>query len=362
MLNLKKCPIKFKLQIRIRCLTYLMFSLHLLLIPAAMAGDRGVDNPVTNTQLESVLEKKLENYRQWYPDLQILRLGGGDQIVTDMMLLGETLGKKPVNMGYEHPDELRKDLINVSVNRILQMLQLQMPSSALFRTDKQQAVCVLAINPPSFASSPIHATSHLLDQPLQFIRKIPTDLLLSAEDYLEFVIDHEMFHCLQSMYIGPVPMSHKALWGEYHQFLNEQSADYYAVGMHIRKHGSATPFTRSLQLIRGASLASADANHFTSKGIQQVLKLPAREFTEADGRGVFAIAREYREKEFIDYKTYIQYIASAIEAMKILGLSELITEGLQVSQVEISPDPIEVRELVSHTRQSLAELTAEKNR
>ena len=350
------------LKIPVRYFATPLIYLALLTLSASVKTGAAADSSEGAERLDKLVTEKLERYKNEYPDIHFLVLRGGDRTAADMVLLGETLGSKPVNMDYEHPAELRKDLINVSVNRILQMLQLQMPSSSLFRTEKQQSVCVLAINPQFIASSPVRATSHLLDQPGQFIRKMPRERLLSTEDYLEFVIDHEVFHCLQSMYIGPQPMSHKKLWGEYSQFLNEQAADFYALGMHIRKRGGATAFTRNIQLIRGASLASADANHFTSKAIQQVLKIPANEFTEADAQGVFTIARHFREHEVIDYDSYVQYIASALEAMKMLGLSELITEGLQISQVEISADPIEVTELVSHTRQSLAELTAEKIR
>lgn len=330
---------------------------------AVHAGDEA-DSSVSYKRLDTILDDKLEDYKHQYPEINFLLLRGGDQTVEDMVTLGRVLGKKPVNMDYEHPAELRKDLINVSVNRILFMLQSQMPSSSLFKTNKklsgQQYVCVLAISPVQIAGNSIQATRHLLDQPLEFVRNIPKRLLLSPEDYLAFVIDHEIYHCLQSMYSGPQPMSHKKLWGEYFQFLNEQAADFYALGMHIRKSRRVTTFCRNIQRIRCVSLASADANHFTSKGIQQLLKIPAREFINADTSAVFAKARHFREHEVIDYNTYIQYVSSAIEAMKVLGLSSLITEELQISQVEISPDPSQVDELVSHTRQCLAELAGKK--
>ena len=343
---------------------YTLLWLAISSIPSIVHAGAEADSSVSHKRLEIILDDKLEDYKHRYPEINFLLLRGGDHAVEDMVTLGRVLGKKPVNMDYEHPAELRKDLIDVSVNRILLMLQLQMPTSSLFKTNKkpsgQQYVCVLAISPVQVAGNSIQATRHLLDQPLEFIRNIPQPLLLSPQDYLAFVIDHEIYHCLQSMYSGPQPMSHKKLWGEYFQFLNEQAADFYALGMHIREHGRVTTFCRNIQRIRCASLASADANHLTSKGIQQLLKIPTREFTDADTSEVFAKARHFREHEVIDYNTYIQYVSSAIEAMKVLGLSSLITEELQISQVEISPDPSQVDELVSHTRQCLAELAAKK--
>lgn len=344
---------------------YALFWLAISTMTSTVHAAAEADSSVSHKRLEKLLDEKLEDYKHEYPEINFLLLRGGDQTVEDIVTLGSVLGKKPVNMDYEHPAELRKDLVNVTINRILLMLQSQMPSSSLFKTNKkqsgQQYVCVLAISPVKIAGNSIQATRHLLDQPPEFIRNIPPHFLLSPQDYLAFAIDHEIYHCLQSMYSGPQPMSHKKLWGEYYQFLNEQAADFYALGMHIREHGGKTAFCRNIQRIRCASLASADANHFTSKGIQQLLKIPAREFIDADTSEVFAKARHFREREVIDYNTYIQYVASAIEAMKVLGLSSLITEELQISQVEISPDPSQVNELVSHTRQCLAELTAKKS-
>ena len=337
-----------------------LYWLAILTMPFSVHAGAEAGSSVSHKRLEKLLNDRIEDYKQRYPEINFLLLRGGDQTVEDIVTLGTVLGKQPANMDYEHPAELREDLVNVSVNRILLMLKSQMPSSSLFKTNKKQYVCVLAISPVTIAANSIQATRHLLDQPLEFIRNIPRQLLLSPEDYLAFAIDHEVYHCLQSMYSGPQPMSQKKLWGEYYQFLNEQAADFYGLGMHIREHGGATAFTRNVQRIRCTSLASADANHFTSKGIQQVLKIPAREFINADVSEVFAKARYFREREVIDYDTYIQYVASAIEAMKVLGLSSLITEELQISIVEISPDPSQVNELVSHTRQCLAELAGKK--
>jgi hypothetical protein len=335
-----------------------LYWLAILIMPFNVHAE--ADSSLSHKGLEKVLNDRIEDYKQRYPEINFLLLRGGDQTVADIVTLGTVLGKQPVNMDYEHPAELRKDLINVSVNRILLMLKSQMTSSSLYKTNKNQHVCVLVISPVTIAANSIQATRHLLDQPLKFIRNIPQQLLLTPQDYLAFAIDHEVYHCLQSMYSGPQPMSQKKLWGEYYQFLNEQAADFYGLAMHIREHGRVTAFARNVQRIRCASLASADANHFTSKGIQQVLKIPPREFVDADSSEVFAKARYFREHEVIDYDTYIQYVASAIEAMKVLGLSELITEELQISIVEISADPSQVNELVSHTRRCLAELAGKK--
>ena len=89
----------------------------------------------------------------------------------------------------------------VSVERIRMMLQYQAPSASLFKVDNhpgwQQHVCVLTINPIEEAPDSIGATRNLLDLPQELMQKIPKDMHLSPDDYLAFVIDHEIYHCLK---------------------------------------------------------------------------------------------------------------------------------------------------------------------
>ena len=234
-----------------------------------------------NDRLQTLLKKKLQYYRAQYPEILILNLEGGVDFPADLVALDLVLGFQPVSLDYEHPPELRKDLMVVSFERIISMLRYQAPSAALFKADDplgwQEHVCVLTIDPRKIAADSNTASQHLLSLPPEAIRNIPRDFKLLSGNYLEFVIDHEIYHCLKSMYVGPQQRSHMQFWAEYNQFVEEQGADAYALGMHIKLQGEITPFTANIRRIRGMSLYNADPDHLTCKALERVLELPVED-------------------------------------------------------------------------------------
>ena len=309
---------------------------------------------------DTLLNNKIENYRQLYPDLTFLVLQGGDDLLNDMMTLDLVLGDLPMSLDYEHPSDLREDLMDVSIERILLMLQTNMPSSSLFKTDTslgwQKNVCVLTINPDKLASDSIQATKHLLNLPRGVIEKIPKDLQLSPDDYLAFIIDHEVYHCLKSIYVGPQLMSHKKAWGDYNIFLNEQGADAYSLGMHIKNRSEVSPFVKNVLRIRRMSIYNADPNHLTCKAINQVLKIPAEDITAMNENEVFNMANNIRDDMDTGYSGYMNYLASAVQAMKEIGVDDAVSEKLHTNCKGIQADIIQVENLVEHTRRCISEL------
>jgi hypothetical protein len=281
-----------------------------------------------------ILNEKLEFYRHLYPEVSFLILKGGDELVADMMALDLALGHQPSSMDYEHPQKLREDLMLASANRIVYMLQYKMPSASLFKAD-----------------------TPLLDLPEDFIQKISDDLRLQPADYLEFVIDHEVYHCLQSMYVGPQEMSQKEFWGEYNSFLNEQGADAYALGMHINTRLEVPSFARNILRIRGMSLYTADPDHLTCKALQQIFKVPVEDIAEMSAKEIFDTAHQIQGRLAMSYDEYIQYLASSIQAMKALGVEDLVSDELRSRIKGVQSDPAQVKELVTNTRRYLSELS-----
>jgi hypothetical protein len=311
--------------------------------------------------LDSLLNEKLEFYRHLYPEISFLILKGGDELVADMMALDLALGHQPSSMDYEHPQKLREDLMLASANRIVYMLQYKMPSASLFKADAplgwQENLCVLTVNPDEIAADSISATRNLLGLPEDFIQKIFDDLRLQPTDYLEFVIDHEVYHCLQSMYVGPQTMSQKEFWGEYNSFLNEQGADAYALGMHINTRLEVPSFAKNILRIRGMSLYTADPDHLTCKALQQMFKVPVEDIAEMNAKEIFDTAHQIQERLAMNYDEYIQYLASSIQAMKVLGVEDLVPDELRSRIKGVQSDPTQVKELVTNTRRYLSELS-----
>ena len=313
--------------------------------------------------LDSQLNEKLEFYRHLYPEISFMILKGGDELVADMMALDLALGYQPSSLDYEHPPKLREDLMIASANRIVYMLQYRMPSASLFKADDplgwQAHICVLTINPDEIAADSVQATRNLLDLPQEFIQKTPEDFRLQASDYLEFVIDHEVYHCLQSMYVGPQKMSQKEFWGEYNSFLNEQGADVYAMGMHINTRLEVSSFAKNILRIRGMALYTADPDHLTCKALQQIFKVPVKDIAEMSAKEIFDKAKHIQERLAMSYDEYIQYLASSVQALKVLGVEDLVSDELRSRIKGVQSNPAQVRELVANTRRYLSELSCD---
>ena len=320
--------------------------------------------PEETSLSDTLLNEKIEFYRHLYPEITFLIMQGEDEFLLDMIALDQVLGSQPMSMDYEHPPELREDLMYVSVERIRIMLESRMPSASLFKVDttpeRQQYVCVLTINSREVAADSIHATRHLLDLPEDAIQKIPQDMQLPADDYLAFVIDHEVYHCLKSMYVGPQLMSHKELWGGYNHFLNEQAADVYALGMHIKTRGEISLFAQNILRIRGMALYNADPDHLTCGALKQLLNVPIENIKEMSANEVFDLANTIKNRQLTGHDAYMQYLASAVQAMKEIGLDELVSEDLYDKLEDIRADPEQVRKLVINARRCLSELSGDE--
>jgi len=347
----------------IRKLVSTMLCLALTLMAYDITAQGDTNSHDKSKVIDALLNEKLEFYRHLYPEISFLILKGGDELVADMMALDIALGHQPSSMDYEHPLKLREDLMMASANRIVYMLQNRMPSASLFKADTplgwQENLCVLTINPDEIAIDSIRATRNLLDLPDNFIQKISDDLRLQPTDYLEFVIDHEIYHCLYSMYVGPQKMSQKEFWGEYTSFHNEQGADAYALGMDINSRLEVSVFARNILRVRGLSLYSADPDHLTCKALQQLFKVPVEDIAEMSAKEIFDTANHIQERLTVSYDEYLQYLSSSIQAMKVLGVEHLVSDELRSRIKGGQSDPVQVKELVTNTRRYLSELSCD---
>lgn len=342
---------------------YVIFCM--LVICSVSAFSQVVDEDAIHTSdfqncHNSLVEAKRDYYRRLYPDILFVVLKGGAETPEEIVALDTLLGPEPVNLDYEHPHDLREELMIVNIGRLWFMLQNGIPSAALFKADNplgwQEHICVLTFDPCVVASSSLDATGYLLGLPTEVVRKVPEDLRLDTEDYIEFTMDHEVYHCLKSMYVGPQTMSSHDLWGEYNHYLNEKGADAFALAMHIKKHNKLTLFAENITRIRGISLVNADPNHFTCDALRQISRIPVAELLDMIDAEVFSLANRIQRDLTISYDEYLQYLAAAISATKILGskvtdlnLLEEKVKGVKVNQGL-------VKKLVESSRSCLGEL------
>ena len=307
-------------------------------------------------KLEQIVIDKLAFYASLFPDIEFVVLDSAGDTGKNMSVLRQLLGKNPTPLDYEHPEDTRPELLFVSMMRIELLLQTDVGSATLFRIGKdalvsRQNVCVVTIDPWSVAKDDLSATLHLLEIPVSVSKTIPPEHLLNRESHLRFTLDHEIFHCLDSLYNGPIPMSHFEHWSDYMMLRDELGADTFGIIMHIAEHSAITDYARSLANVRGLALLAGDPNHFTYDAITAVFALDAAQLTKDNIRKRFQLATEIRNRIVGSYDDYIRYAKAACQAMIIMGTKP---QAFDYGCSDIDRDLI--KELVAHTHSCYREL------
>lgn len=166
---------------------------------------------------------------------------------------------------------------------------------------------------------------------------IPQSCYLNSVDHLAFVLDHEVFHCLDAYYNGPMPISSRPHAAPYAAYRNESGADAFGAAMRLRDSGS-DHYVRNLIHIRALTLVQEDPEHFTDRSMCRVLyAYPA----EIDGKTVgevFAFASRVRDQEVSDYEAYVAFVAAVLRASERLGVPVAEHRRAQFAGVEADAD------------------------
>ncbi|MBI1423335.1 MAG: hypothetical protein GC149_07705 [Gammaproteobacteria bacterium] len=307
--------------------------------------------------LEQIVTARLKFYAERYPDISFAILDTAGDVSRNMQALARIIGEDPVPLGYEHPLDLRQKLLIVTLMRIEILFQNNIESATLFKPGKnalatRKQVCVITLNPWTIAADDRTATRHLLEFPDDEFAAVATRNYLEHESHLKFVLDHEIYHCLDAAYNGPIPMSQLAHWDGYYNFKDELGADAFGVLMNIAEHGSLTAYSRKLRNIRRLALLCCDSSHYTYQAIDAVLKMAPAQLAQKNVRERFRIASRLRDRLAGSYEDYLRYANAAYHAMIQLG-SELET-GLFT---DTEPDAELVKALVKSTKAAYRDLT-----
>jgi hypothetical protein len=288
-----------------------------------MPPDSDVVQPEGDAVLSGIIKRKQRFYAETFPELEFIVLEGGKSWAEDFEGLSELLGPAPVSLDYEHPSKLREDLIYVSLERIRLMLVGNSPSASLIRTDeamdRHAKLCIITINPQAIAADNRIATHYLIEPYHEIQGEITKENLVDRKYFLEFVFDHEIYHCLESHLIGPQPMSHLEYWADYYDYRHEIGADTFAIAMHIKRHQAVTGFVNKMIRIRGLSLYCDDCNHWTPHAIEHVAKTDPVKLISMDTMELFRYASSLRDDIAHDYKSYLLYRSAAKEVCSLLN-------------------------------------------
>jgi len=311
--------------------------------------------PAREQSLNAIVDRKLEIYRSHFPEIQFVVLSARDRHERNMAELLRLLGDGAANLDYEHTPELRADLLAVSLARVGIMLRNHLSSSALFQAGQnglaqRSQLCVLTLDVCNLASDNRQATFNMLTIPEQEFVRMPDSQHLDADQHMEYVIDHEVHHCLKAHRGEPIPMSMREHWSDYMQRGNETAADAYGLAMHIQKYGVDSQYVRNLIAIRGLSLLAGDPDHYTSEAMGTTLRhLCERADPGSDFDRSLAIASAARKTFIPGYEDYLKYRYTAFLAMSRLGVEDEDGPSLLAELPGYQPDPARVEALVRDT-------------
>jgi hypothetical protein len=326
------------------------------------SGDEQPDimsrRPEQDSVLSSIIKQKQRFYADTFPELTFIVLEGGESWPQDFASLAEMLGHAPVSLDYEHPPHLREDLMYVSLERIRIMLDSNTPSASLMHADTpmkhSKKLCIITISPTAIAADDRIATHYLIEPYHEIQGEITKENLVDRKHFLEFVFDHEVYHCLESHFIGPQPMSHLEFWADYYDYRHEIGADTFAIAMHIKRHQAVTGFVNKMIRIRGLSLFCDDCNHWTPHAIAHIARTDPVKLVSMDTMELLRYASSLRDDIASDYDDYLLYRSAAKEACNLLN-SKLWSAD--ESGTLPPPDPEMVNDMLGVFRNAYYELT-----
>ena len=309
----------------------------------------------TNGELDTIIKGKINYYNSMYPDIRFVHLEGGKDWTGELIAIITMLGSQVSAMDYEHPPELREDVMEVSLARLRRMLKYDIVSATQFRLGQDSIferpqLCVITLNPDAFVASDRSATQYMLDVSDEVLEKIHPSRYLNHKDHLEFTLDHEAYHCLDSHYHGGAPMTHETLGGEYHLFRRESIADAYAMAKHIKSRRKVTTYARNMVHYRALWLFTDSPNRCTFETIREVLKYPPDTLVTMSDMELGKLAIELRDGAVRPYDGYVRQRSAALKAAKVLGLDPALYGDQWCDCEKMETDPGLVASLVNRYR------------
>lgn len=299
----------------------------------AVAGIEYVAGNIAG-DLQAATDARIAMYNKLFPEVLFVQLAGGVDLPESLGVLQVLLGHEADNLDYEHPPEAREDLLQVNINNIISMLEHNASSATLFRVGVnslagRNKMCVITFTPEAAARDDVVATRDLmLDVSEQeFAQVIPANYL-NHLDYLNFNIDHEAYHCLDSLYNGPrpiMPVFKDRRWGGFMDYHHNQGADTFGLAMNIRDNDGRAGFARKIGNLRALAIIYGDPDHYSYPAIQRLLCVDRKTLVQASGRELFRLASRMRDEMMPDYGTYLKFISSSREARhRLRGGSEIL--------------------------------------
>lgn len=292
---------------------------------ACLLGFTALASPKGNStgDVETFITARLAAYAEAFPQVQFERFLGPRSLAETRRLLA-LVGADGSNLDYEHTSDLRAALLEVNLQRVQYMLSEGEASASMYRrgpsgSAERAYVCALTLDPAAVAADHVSATRHMLPVSSAEFSRLSERHFLDPRAHLSFVIDHELYHCLDALFNGPIPMGEDETVAEFAAHRNEHGADAFAIAIHIKEHGRPTEYVQKMLRLRTLALVAEDVNHYTPASIRGVLETHEARVESMDLVQLFAYATRVRDRAVPDIASYRQYRKAAALACDALA-------------------------------------------
>lgn len=274
-------------------------------------------------QINQLIEQKLDFYNKEFPAIQFVHLKNGEW-EKSLQALELFIGYQATSLDYEHPKDLREDLLYATVAKIQMMLINKITSSSLFKVGQLPAAsrkytCVITLDPATTVYDDEVSTQYFIDLPDEIISSIPIQNKINNERHLDFILDHEAFHCIDTHRFGGIPMSDKDFSTRYDTYKRESQADMFAVAMNIHRNKTMTPCADNMMMLRGMTLLNGEPQHYSVEAMQHITNLSQKKIINSNPDELVNLVKKRYKESAPSYEDYIKYRVAAVEAIYQLG-------------------------------------------
>jgi len=289
----------------------------------AITHNSSSDKDIKIEKINQAIKKKLDYYNRTFPYIQFVHLKNGEW-EKSLQALELFIGYQATSRDYEHPKELREDLLYVTVAKIQMMLINKITSSYLFEVGEmpvasKKHACVITLDAATTVLTDQVATQYFIDLPIDTLRSLPEKSYLNKEQHLNFIIDHEAFHCLDSFHYGGIPMSMKEYSTRYDTYKREIQADMFAIAMHMRRNKKLTRYANNIMTVRAMTLINGELQHDSSSAMQLIINSDKEQFIHTQPMELVKKVKQLYKTIAPNYEQYIDFRVAAIEVIGRLG-------------------------------------------
>ena len=300
-----------------------MFFLINISVNAAVTHNSSTDKDIKIEKINQDIQNKLDYYNEVFPDIQFVYLKNGEW-EKSLQALELFIGYQATSLDYEHPKELREELLFVTVAKIQMMLVSKVASSYLFKVGEipaasKKQVCVITLDAATSVLTNQVATQYFIDLPSDTLQSLPKKSYLDKEQQLDFIIDHEAFHCIDSYLYGGIPMSKKVFSTRYDCFRRELQADMFAIAMNVRREKKLTRYAKNVMNLRAMTLINGEPQHDSFSAMQLVINSDRKKLIQAQPMALVKKVKHLYKSIAKSYDEYIEFRVAAVEVIGMLG-------------------------------------------